>query len=130
MVFISKNINFTWKTNFSKEKNIRNAFLQWKRWCLSGKIEILPRKGTLLKKKYYKCRFTVENMVFISKNISFTSKTNFSTEEILEMQFYSLKDGFYQEKQKFYLEKEVFIYRKNFINAVFQWKICFLSVKT
>ena len=64
----------------------------------------------------------------ISKNINFTSKTNFSTEKILEMPFYSGKDGFYQEKQKFYLENEVF-YRKNFRNGVLQWKSWCLLVK-
>ena len=68
-------------------------------------------------------------MVFISKNINFTSKTNFSTEKILEMQFYSGKDGFYQEEQKFYFENEVF-YSKNIRNAVLQWKIWLLSGKT
>ena len=36
----------------------------------------------------------MEKMVFIGK--------------ILEMPFYSGKDGFYQEKQKFYIQNEVF----------------------
>ena len=68
-------------------------------------------------------------MVFISKNINFTSKTIFSTEKILEMQLYSGKDGFYQEKHKFSLENELF-YRKYIRNAVLQWKRLFLSGKT
>ena len=77
-------------------KKIRNAVLQWKRWFLSIKTLILPRKRSFLVTKKWKCRFTVEKMVFISKNINFTSKTNFFTEKILEMPFYSGRDGFYQ----------------------------------
>ena len=68
-------------------------------------------------------------MVFIRKNRNFTSKTRFSRGKTLELPFYSGKAGFYQEKQKLYLENEVF-YRKNFRNAVFQWKRWFLSIKT
>ena len=60
-------------------KNIINAILHCKRWLLSGKTEILPRKRCFLVTKILKCRFTVENMVFIMKTINFSSKRNFST---------------------------------------------------
>ena len=103
-VFIRRNENFTSKTMFSRAKNIRNAVLQWKRWFLSGKTEILTRKrGFLVENSslHLKQYFIVQNSVFIRRNENFTSKTMFSREKILEMPFYSGKDGFYQEKQKF-----------------------------
>ena len=42
------------------------------------KTEILSRKRGFLEKNLYKCRFTVEKMLFIMKNRNFISKTNFS----------------------------------------------------
>ena len=71
---------------------------------LSGKTEILTRKrGFLVENSslHLKQYFKVANSVFIRRNENFTSKTMFSREKILEMPFYSGKDGFYQEKQKF-----------------------------
>ena len=86
------------------EKNIRNAVLHWQRWFLSPKTEILTRKrGFLVENStlHLKQYFIVENSVFIRSIENFTSKTMFSREKILEMPFYTAKDGFYHQKQKF-----------------------------
>ena len=59
-------------------------------------------------------------MVFISKNINFTTKTKFSIGKTLEMPFFSGKYGFYHEKENFLCRKHTFL-RKNITNAVLQW---------
>ena len=113
--FYQKKRKFYLENDVFQRKFFRNAVLQWRRWFLSGKTEILTRKrGFLVENSslHLKQYFIVENSVFIRRNENLTSKTMFSflvenrekqfQESVFIRKFYSGEAvGFYQEKQKF-----------------------------
>ena len=119
MVFIMQNRIFMSKTNFSKKK-YQKCRLN------SGKERVYPEKQKFYLKndvlqsttKNQKYRFTVEKLVFISKD-----------------KFYLENELFYRKKNqkcRFTVEKIVFI-RKNRIpveNLVFEIKFLFFLIKT
>ena len=111
-----------------------NAVLQWRRWFLSGKTEILTRfscrklqftsiivlysgklsfyqkkrkfyvENDVFQRKFQECRFTVEKMVFIRKNRNSNTKTRFSCRK---QQFTSII-VLYSGKLSFYQKKRKF----------------------
>ena len=116
-----------------QRKFFRNAVLQWIRWFLSGKAEILTRKrgflvenSSLHLKQYFivensvfirRNRFTVGKMVFIRKSRNFNTKTRFSCRK----QQFTSKISTLQWKTQFLSEETEILSRKRcFLDKIFQ----------